>query len=115
MIFDTSVFVDAAKIKRDCTEDLKRAQAPLDSAVMSDSNFFVPLKTGELQKSAIRNTIIGSGVVRWATDYARRHYYNYERPAHQENPNACAKWFEAAKARFLDKWVKIVNEYIKRG
>ena len=112
--FETKTILNDAKIKADISGALKRAQAPLDAMVLQDSNYFVPLKTGTLQKSAIINSRIGSGEVKWVTPYARRHYYNYTKPEHQINPNACSKWFEAAKARWLDKWVKIVNEYVHR-
>ena len=113
--FDANTVFDANKVSRDFNEGLNKAQAALDSAVLSDSNYFVPLKTGTLQKSAIINTRIGSGEVTWQTPYARRLYYEYEKPAHQANPNACAKWFEAAKSRWLKKWIGIVNEYVKRS
>ena len=114
LTFDAKVSLNAGAIKSDIEDGLKRAQAPLDAVVLADSNFFVPIKTGTLQKSGIINTRIGSGEVTWRTPYARRLYYEYKKPAHQANPNACAKWFEAAKARWLDKWVKLVNEYVKR-
>lgn len=114
LTFNTKIVLDEAAIKARYEADLKKAQAPLDAMVLQDSNYFVPLKTGTLQKSGIINTRIGSGEVIWRTPYARRLYYEYTKPAHQANPNACAKWFEAAKARWLDKWVKLVNEYVKR-
>lgn len=112
--FNTKTVLNDAAIKARVEANLKKAQAPLDAMVLQDSNYFVPLKTGTLQKSGIINTRIGSGEVIWRTPYARRLYYEYTKPAHQANPNACAKWFEAAKARWLDKWVKLVNEYVKR-
>ncbi len=93
---------------------VRSAQGALDAMILQDSNYFVPIKTGTLQKSAIINTRIGSGEIVWRTPYAHRLYYEYRRPAHQANVNACAKWFEAAKARWLDKWVRLVNDIIKR-
>ena len=114
LTFEVKSSLNEGAIKSDIEDGLKRAQAPLDAAVLADSNFFVPIKTGTLQKSGIINTRIGSGEVTWRTPYARRLYYEYKKPAHQANPNACAKWFEAAKARWLEKWTRIVNEYVKR-
>lgn len=113
MMFKTTTTLNGAALTQSYKNALKKAQAPLDSTVMQDSNYFVPIKTGALQKSAINNTKIGSGEVVWQTPYARRLYYEYSKPAHQANPNACSKWFEAAKARWLEKWVRLVNEYIK--
>ena len=108
----TSTF-DAAKAIAELHRNTSKAQAALDSAVLQDSNFFVPLKTGTLQKSGILNTRIGSGEIVWRTPYARAQYYgeNFDH-SKQNNPNACAKWFEAAKARFAEKWLRIVNVYI---
>lgn len=114
LAFNTKTTLNTSKLKADINGTLKSAQAPLDSMVLADSNYFVPLKTGTLQKSAIINSRIGSGLIVWVTPYARRLYYEYEKPEHQINPNACSKWFEAAKARWLDKWVRLVNEYVYR-
>ena len=93
-----------------------KAQKMLDSQVLADSNYFVPLKTSTLQKSAQIYTRIGSGEVVWKTPYARAQYYgvNFDH-SKQSNPNACAKWFEAAKARFMEKWKRLVENAIKRS
>ena len=105
-----------AKVKARLNAKLKRAQMKLDTQVVADSNYFAPNKTSTLQKSGIINTVIGSGVVLWHTPYARRQYYG-EGFDHskQLNPNACAKWFEAAKARKLKQWRRLVNDEIKRS
>lgn len=113
--FNTTTVLNSAAIKADVEAQTKRVQAPLDALILADSNYFCPLKTGTLQKSAIINSRLGSGELVWRTPYARRLYYEYEKPATQANPNACSRWFEAAKARWHDKWVRFVNEYIKRG
>lgn len=113
--FDTTIVLNENSIKTDLSGKIKQVQAPLDSLILQDSNYFCPIKTGTLQKSSIINSHIGSGELVWRTPYARRLYYEYERPTHQANPNACAKWFEAAKARWLEKWVRFVNERIKRS
>ena len=112
--FETKISVNENGIKNNIEEQARKTQAGLDSLILSDSNYFCPLKTGKLQQSAIINSRLGSGELVWRTPYARRLYYEYEKPAHQANPNACAKWFEAAKARWLEKWVRFVNERIKR-
>ena len=114
MTFSIKSKVRSAEIKNAIEQSTQRAQMVLDAQVLQDSNYFCPLKTGTLQKSAIINSRIGSGLLTWRTPYARRQYYEYSKPAYQPNPNACGKWFEAAKARWLDKWVKLVNEYIQR-
>lgn len=113
MTIKVNATLNTDEVKNRLNGNIEAAQKALDSTVLSDSNYFVPIKTGMLQKSAINNTRIGSGEVVWSTPYARRLYYEYQKPNGQANPNACARWFEAARARFLDKWIKIVNEYIK--
>ena len=115
LTFNVKTALNSAEIKADLEATTRQVQAPLDALILQDSNFFCPIKTGTLQKSAIINSRIGSGELVWRTPYARRLYYEYEKPSHQANPNACAKWFEAAKARWLEKWVRFVNERIKRS
>ena len=112
--FDTKISVNENGIKNNIEEQARKTQAGLDSLILSDSNYFCPLKTGKLQQSAIINSRLGSGELVWKTPYARRQYYDYHKPPYQPNPNACGKWFEAAKARWLEKWVRFVNERIKR-
>lgn len=114
LTFNTKTVLNEAKIKADIEAKTKQVQAPLDALIMADSNYFCPLKTGKLQQSAIINSRIGSGVLIWRTPYARRQYYEYSKPPYQPNPNACGRWFEAAKARWFDKWVRFINERIKR-
>lgn len=112
--FNIKTVLNDAGIKADIEAKARQVQAPLDSLILQDSNYFCPIKTGTLQKSAIINSRLGSGELVWKTPYARRQYYEYSKPPYQPNPNACGKWFEAAKARWLEKWVRFVNERIKR-
>lgn len=115
LTFNVKTALNSAEIKADLEATTRQVQAPLDALILQDSNFFCPIKTGTLQKSAIINSRIGSGELVWRTPYARRQYYEYSKPPYQPNPNACGKWFEAAKARWFDKWVRFVNERIKRS
>ena len=114
LTFNTKTVLNDAGIKANIEAKARQVQAPLDSLILQDSNYFCPIKTGTLQKSAIINSRIGSGKLVRRTPYARRQYYEYSKPPSQPNPNACGKWFEAAKARWLEKWVRFVNERIKR-
>ena len=115
LTFNVKTALNSAEIKADLEATTRQVQVPLDALILQDSNFFCPIKTGTLQKSAIINSRIGSGELVWRTPYARRQYYEYSKPPYQPNPNACGKWFEAAKARWLEKWVRFVNERIKRS
>lgn len=112
--FSFSVKINESAIKTKITTAIAKAQKKLDAKVLADSNYFVPLKTSTLQKSGINNTVLGSGLVVWKTPYASAQYYG-EHFDHstQNNPNACSKWFEVAKARKSKEWEKIVNDEIK--
>ena len=111
----TANFNDAAA-KAKLTAAIHKAQTKLDQQVITDSNYYVPIKTHTMENSAIINTVLGSGLVKWRTDYVRRQYYgvNFDH-SKQRNPNACAKWFEAAKARKMEQWRKLVDDTIKNG
>lgn len=114
MNFTVTTNVNAKQIKAAIKTKAAGSQAEFDALVLQDSNYFCPIKTGTLEKSAIINSRLGSGQLVWRTPYARRQYYEYHKPAYQPNPNACGKWFAAAKARWRDKWIRFLNERIKR-
>ena len=115
LTFNVKSTLKESGIKSDIESKIQQQQKYFDALVLQDSNFFCPIKTGTLQKSAIINSRLGFGELVWKTPYARRQYYEYSKPPYQPNPNACGKWFEAAKARWLEKWVRFVNERIKRS
>ena len=109
--------IQAAKAR--ISAAVHKAQMKLDQQVITDSNFYCPKRAaqgGTLQNSAIINTVLGSGLVKWRTPYARAQYYgiNFDR-SKDPNPNACAKWFEAAKARKMKDWEKSVNDTVKNS
>ena len=111
--------VNDAAAKAIISAAVHKAQTRLDQQVITDSNYYCPLRAaqgGTLQKSAIINTVLGSGLVQWKTPYARAQYYgvNFDH-SKSANPNACAKWFEAAKARKLKDWEKLVNDTVKNS
>lgn len=107
--------IDNTLIKSQVEKKINGTQGKLDSVVMQDSNYFCPLKTSVLQKSVIINSTLGSGLLTWKTPYARAQYYGNYDHSKQHNPSACQKWFEAAKARFLEKWLRIANEQYRRS
>lgn len=115
MRISATVKLNTQGITSEVIAKIKKVQAPFDSLVMQDSNFFCPIKTGKLKDSAITNTTLGNGEIIWSTPYARKQYYDYRKPSYQPNPNATAKWFESAKARWLTKWRDFIDECIKRS
>lgn len=108
-------FNDAATKAR-ISAAIHKAQMKLDAQVLADSNYFIPIKTHTMENSSIVSTKIGIGEIVWRTDYARRQYYGEDFDhSKQLNPNACAKWFEAAKAHKLKDWEKLVDDTIKNS
>lgn len=114
--FSVKTNFDEAALMRRFHKGASLAHMRLDQQVITDSNYYCPLKTGTLQRSAIIGSVIGSGTVRWVTPYARRQYYGvgFDR-SKDPNPNATAKWFEAAKAHRLKHWEKLVNDTVKNS
>ena len=114
MTFDVKSKFYADAVRARFTEKVHRAQIKLDIQVVNDSNYYCPKLNNILQPSAIKDTVAGSGKVRWTVDYARRQYYG-EHFDHSKsrNPNATAKWFESAKARKKDDWEALVENEIK--
>lgn len=114
--FTANLALNGNAIKNKIDAKTARTQREFDAMVLADSNYFIPIKTHVMEGSSILNTKIGTGEIVWRTPYVRRQYYgvNFDH-SKQLNPNACAKWFEAAKARWLEKWVRFINERIKRS
>lgn len=109
--FSVKVIVDGKAVTERIEKRIDGVQARLDAQVLKDSNYYCPMDTGILQKSAIIHSVLGSGLLVWQTPYAREQYYNegYTH-AQSRNPNATGRWFESAKARRLKTWVKIAND-----
>lgn len=97
-----------------------QAQFLLDSQIIEDTSPYVPWRTGELDKSALRSSTIGGGLIVYDTPYARHMYYgvhyrtgkkfNYNKTMH---PLASEQWFEQAKSAYLEKWQKKVKEILQ--
>lgn len=108
-----TVSFNPSEIRNEIERRTETAQKILDSEVLKDSNYFIPIDSHNLEASGIEQTVLGSGEIVWRMPYARVQYYgvNFDHSKSQ-NPNATAKWFESAKARHKKKWVEIVkNEY----
>jgi len=95
---------------------IEKCQKRLDSQVLKDSNYYIPMDTGTLKKSSILHTVIGSGLLVWQTPYAKKLYYNENiKISEQVNPNASRKWFEVAKSKNKELWSKLVNEEYRKN
>lgn len=111
--------------------NLIKAQRYLDGQVLEDSNKYVPFRNGELRRSGIRNTVVGSGEVKWCTPYAhyqhegkdmvgtvtKRHWamrgepkeYNGRDLIHH-TPDTSSNWFKKAKLLHGRDWVKKIKK-----
>lgn len=91
----------------------REAQKYLDSEVLRTSAPYTPMRTGELMRSGDKGTNVGSGEVIYNAPYAKTMYYglsyNFSKDKH---PQACAQWFEKAKAANIDSWKKGVQKII---
>lgn len=106
--FRVKTIKNGKRITEKITKECKTAQAKLEVQIIKDSNYYCPLKTGTLQKSAIINTVIGNGLIIWKAPYVRRQYYGVKFDhSKSPNPNACAKWFATAKAKKLKQWLEL--------
>lgn len=72
-----------------------RCQQFIDSEVLRRCDPYAPRDNGELIRSGIRSTVIGSGEVSYNTPYARRWYYEPAR--FQGAPMRGNYWFERMK------------------
>lgn len=109
--FSVKVVIDDKVVTERITKRIDGVQGKLDAQILKDSNYYCPMDSGTLQKSAIIHSVLGSGRLVWQTPYAREQYYNdgYTH-GHSRNPNATSRWFESAKARRLDVWLKLAND-----
>lgn len=98
-----------------------RAQKWLDNQVLTDCTPLVPFRDGDLRKSGILGTEIGSGEVCWDSPYARYQYYgkvmvgsppkevtDIDLQYHTEG--TCAFWFEEAKSANKQAWINGVKK-----
>ena len=107
------------KINKDYTvarfhTKFQQAQKYLDNEVLKDCAPYVPKDLGNLEKSGIHGTTLGSGQVIYNAPYARKCYYGTTiKFSTAKHPQACAQWFEKAKAVNKKKWVDAVEKTIK--
>lgn len=103
---------DKIGIKNKMARASSLAQLRLSSAVLTDSNRFIPMDTGVLKASGrLENQ---NKQVAWNTPYAHRVYNLGEQNIRkQKNPNAKPKWFEWAKALNIKGWIEVVEKTIK--
>lgn len=119
----------------------KNAQKALNEQVVADSTPLIPFRQGALRNSVTYPEGIYGGQVKWDTPYARYQYggqvygpnfpkfdevgnligwasppkkYPTGRKLQYNTPGTGAEWFEVAKQRNLDDWVKVVEDEMNK-
>lgn len=78
---------------------------------MADSNYYAPMVTGDLRRSAITHSKLDDGLIIWRTPYARRLFYNPQYNFSTDaNPNAQGLWAEKARSENKAKYIGITND-----
>ena len=90
-----------------------RGQVYLDNEVLKDCTPYVPMNTGQLMRSGINATVIGSGRVVWNTPYASDCYYTHMNFQKTKHPLACSQWFEVTKGVNKSKWIAGTKAAVK--
>lgn len=108
--------LDTPQVLNRFDQRFQRAQKYLDSEVLRCSAPYVPMRDGNLMKSGTLGTKLGSGQVIYNAPYAKKMYYglNYHF-SKDKHPQACAQWFEKAKATSKDDWMNGVGKIITGG
>ena len=78
-----------------------KAQKYVDNAVLRYCDKYVPFRTGKLKQSGTTHTVIGSGIVKYDTPYARQQYYHNTGRGVQGTASGGLRgrlWFERMKA-----------------
>ena len=100
------ITVSASGIGSALLTKIPAASRQVQQAVISSCEPFVPYRTGELCRSAVSSGSGADGAVVYTAPHASLCYYA-ERPfSRKHHPQACAHWFEAAKAADLAKWLQ---------
>ena len=108
-----TVSFNVTKCKKQIEQRITRVQKLLDAQVMKDSNYYVPVDKHQLERS-VENSKLGSGVLIWDAEHAKKQYYHFKKKSLDVNKNASIKWFERAKKKSLKVWEKIANAEYSR-
>lgn len=100
------VKADISKILPKVSDSVTITQMALSQQVLKDSNFYIPKRTGNLERTGITASNLQKGELVWDAPYARRVYQAVGITIQKKvNPNASPEWFEKAKSVHLSSWV----------
>lgn len=107
-----SVNVQLGDIEHKIKQATEFAQYALDQQVIKDCNYYIPMDTGSLERSALQSSQAGQIV--WDTPYAEKLYYNPQYNfSKDKNPHARGLWFEEAKSVHGSEWVNVAEKAVK--
>ncbi len=89
---------------------LRKTQRFIDSEVLRRCDPLVPFKIGNLKKSGIHGTKIGSGQVRYTAPYARYQYY-----AGRMSTTRGRRWFQRMKSEQGQELLAAAQRMLKGG
>lgn len=88
-----------------------KAQRFFDSEVIRRCDKYVPMKTGNLKRSAWYGTEIGSGVVVYDAPYAHKQYYEGRNPGTSKTGKYRGRyWFERMKADNKESLLSLLKQ-----
>ena len=112
-----TVRVDDAKARaRFSPAAKKKCYSILMPNVRSDSDKYVPYRTGQLDRS-LDHSRFDEGIIAWRASYASIVYYM---PTHYKwtrtvHTAACPQWMEVSKAANGERWRKFIAESYNGG
>lgn len=88
----------------------------VSQAFLDDSNYYLPMDTGDLKRSSIIWSDFDTGHLEWRTPYARRLFYNPQYNFSTDtNPNASGLWAEKAKKENEKKYLAFTNSNFEKA
>ncbi len=110
-----TVEMDLSKIVPKIENATEVVEMALSQQVLKDSNFYIPKRDGNLEKSGILASNLKKGELVWDAPYADRVYKAVGMTIQRKvNPNASKQWFDKAKSVHLASWINFTGkEYSK--
>lgn len=81
-----------------------KVQKYIDSECIRHMEKYTPMRSGDLKKSVILGSIIGSGILKYVVPYARQNYYSNAGRGNEGTARGGLRgrlWFERMKAACL--------------
>lgn len=110
-----TVSASAGRMETILSARIPAASRQLQEAVIASCEPFVPYRTGELCRSAVPEGSGMEGRIVYTAPHASQCYYAQRPFSKKVHPQACAHWFEAAKAADLSEWKRTVAAALADG